>query len=845
MMSSEFNEFSIYYIEHLDGPGGTQMIELVDREAPLAQLRKSLEGTVAGQGRIVFLSGEAGIGKTRLVQELETDAKAKNVLVLHGRCLSPLGSDPYFPILEALREYSKGQPGQEKVRRSVPMSVLAAGDNGTASGGKAMSMGLLGIDDIFDKDKSDVHSRIDRLWRIDVGRERDRTFETISSMILDIAKERPLLLFLDDAQWADSATLNLLVHISRSIKGHKALILCAYRIEEILDVEGKPHIVREAMRRIENEKASEKLGLEGLKKGETRLFLSRLLEIKDIPEDLVDVLQDRTSGNPYFIEELVKGLVEQGIIVPKDNRWTTRSRLKDLALPSSIKDVITRRLSRVDPRAMKTLERAAVIGKEFALDILESVGECEEEALVDDLDLLVKSKILVEDTGKGRDGYRFTSTALRDAVYEGISNVKRRMLHKRVAKAIEDLYGKGSTEVVYTLAHHYTMAKDPTNSVKYMARAGDLAFRAFALDEASKHYRSALEVLGKGELNPEQLAQKASLLLSLGLIHSTIGELDTALKEIDEVQVISDKSGDKTLMARAHYLLGKVHEQRTDIPAANLQFQTAFDIFKDLSDTVGQAMALQCIGLCYFRKGEYHKALELLERCNELAEKAKSIGELTTNTTLKAGVYSELGDFVRSEENYKKAEALAKQDGDPYKIARIYNNWGDLRMREWRYAEAMPILEKCLEPAKRSGNLRLSGYAYGNIGECIVYTGDPVKARPHIERAKAIFEKVDEKLMASRMIMVEGVIHRKAKEWEKARECARISISKAEAINMPFAVGEYLMEYGISLREEGAVPEARQVFERAIGIFKEIGAGKFLERTEQELKMVDGPTERE
>ena len=180
------------------------------------------------------------------------------------------------------------------------------------------------------------------------------------------------------------------------------------------------------------------------------------------------------------------------------------------------------------------------------------------------------------------------------------------------------------------------------------------------------------------------------------------------------------------------------------------------------------------------------------------------------------------------------------KDGDPYKIARIYNNWGDLRMREWRYAQALPILEKALEPCKRSGNLRISGFAYANIGECLVQIGDLDKARPHIEKAKAIFEKVNDKLMCSRMIMVEGVIHRRTKQWDKARECARQSISIAESINIPFAVGECLMEYGISLKQEGATTEARQVFERAVGIFKEIGAGKFLEKTELELKALGG-----
>jgi tetratricopeptide (TPR) repeat protein len=819
----------------------THIIDLVDREEPLALLKRSLEGAISGQGRIVFLSGEAGIGKTRLVLELEAFAKGKDMLALHGRCLSPLGSDPYFPILEALREYSKGRP-DGRVKPDVPISAVTGGAYVNRSERGAMPMGLLGIDNMFEKggpgSNTDVSGRIERLWRVDVGRARDQMYETISSTLLGIARERPLLLLLDDLQWADSATLNLLAYIARDVRDYRVLIVCVYRIEEVLDVGGRPHLLKEAMQRIENEGVAEKVALEGLKRGETRQFLGRLLETEDIPEDLVEVIQERTSGNPYFIEELVKGLVEQGIIDPKDRRWTTRSRLKDLALPSSVKDVITRRLSKLDPRALKTLERAAVIGKEFGLDVLRAVSGTDEEELVDDLDLLVRSRALTEDLVKDREVFRFTSTALGDSVYEGISNVKRRMLHKRTAKAIEDLYGEGSSEAVYALAHHYTMANDPVNSVKYTVRAGDLAFRSLALEEAVRLYRSALNVLGKMEPTPENHVQKASILITKGMIHITVGELDTAQKELREALSITERAGNKKLSALGYFHIGKVFEQRSEIPASYENFQKAFELFKGSSDLVGQSMALQLIGLCHFRKGEYLKAQEALGRSGDLAEQAKETGEMASVWTLKAAVYSETGGFARGEECYVRAEELAKKAGDPYKMARIYNNWGDLRMREFRYGEAIPILEKSLEPGKRAGNLRIIGYAHANLGECYVQTGEGAKARSHIEMAKAIFEKVDEKLMVSRMIMVEGVVYRLAKDWGRSRERALKSISMAETIKIPFAIAEYLMEYGISCREEGAMGEARQVLERAAKIFKELGAGKFLERTEKELKAV-------
>jgi len=808
------------------------MIEMVDRQQPFSRLKEVLDEAISGHGRVVLISGEAGIGKTRLVHELEGSAVGRDLMFLYGRCLSPIGSEPYLPFLEALRDYSRKAP---KTKKGDKAPVQTAAGKGETHDARAMPMGLLGIDNMFEGGRDITTERIEKLWRMDVGRERERMYESISSMLLGIAGERPLLLFLDDLQWADSGTLQLLVHISRHVVENKVLIVCAYRFEEVLELDGQPHPLSEVMSLMEHQRISERILLEGFKKDDTKQMLYRLLDTKDIPAELVETIHERTNGNPYFIEEVVKNLIDRGIIDPKDQRWTTKSRLKDITIPSTVRDVIALRLSKLDARAMKTLERASVIGKEFTLDVLRGVYDASEDELVDDLDNLIRSKVIFEETKGMVESYRFASTVLREVVYDAISNVKRRLLHRKTANAIEDLVGEQPDDMVYVLAQHYALANDPDKSTKYTVLAGNKAFKAMALVEADRFYRTALESLERAKRTPENLALKEEVLISEGRIHFTVGEQDQAFKELTEVLELSSETGNKKSGAFAFYWTGRIFENRSDLEMARSNLQRAFELFRECSDLSGQSMVLNIMALYHLRKGEYHKGLDLIQESIVLADKAKDLGELVSATTLEAMLYSELGDFTKSEDGYKRSEGLALREGDPNKISRIYNNWGDLRMRQWRYADAIPILERSIEPGKMSGNLRMLGYCYSNIGECMVHIGETAKGRPHLERAKAIFEKLEEKLMISRLIMVDGVAYRKTKDWAKARECGQKSVAVAENLKIPFAVGEYLMEYGISLKEEGAKGEAKPVLERAAKIFKDIGAKKFLEKTEEEL----------
>jgi tetratricopeptide (TPR) repeat protein len=811
-------------------------IELVDRVEPLRQLKELLDSAAAGKGHIIFISGEAGIGKTRLAREMEHITQKKGATYLYGRCLSLTGSDPYLPFLDALRAYARSTGGQDR------QDTIAQSAGGFEAGGMdgPMPVGLMGVSELFGQDGAEERGardkgRMEALWRVDAGRERDRIYEAISSALLGIAAERPIVLFLDDFQWADSASLQLLMYLSHGVQDARALILCAYRFDEILDVDGKPHPLRDVLYRMQRERIFGLIPLEHLTRADTNEMLVRLLGTGELPDMFVDKIFDRTNGNPYFIEELVKDLVAKGHIETRDGGWTSRVDLDALRLPQSIRAIISEKLSRFDPKTQRTLEMAAILGLEFQLEVLQAVSDEKEEALVDQLDRLLKAKILREDSRGDQVVYRFTDNVVRSLLDEGLSTAKKRLLHRKAAAAMEKRYGQSPGEKVYALAHHFNLGGDQAKSLRYMHMAGSRAFKALALEEASGYFRTAVKATDGLERSAENLSLRMECLLSLANIHTTSGDIEGALKGLDEVISVAGETGNDRLLAIAYERKAFIALRRADLVTADALLEKALRIYTDLKDVEGQARTLCSIAMSSFRKSEHSKALEQLARAMELSKGIGDDDDYTTAVINMAGVHSELGDFDNSEKYYAQAETLARKLDDPSKLARLYNNWGDLRMRQWRYADSIPILEKGLEPVKRSGNTAIRAVIYANIGESLVHTGDSVKGMPYLEKARAIFERVGDALFTSRMVMVGGVVHRNAGEWDQARRMGLDSITMVEPLKMPLAVAEYTMEYGITLARAGDKDEARRVLERAAKIFSGVGAKEFLEKTNREL----------
>lgn len=813
---------------------------LVGREYETTYLKKLLDDAILGRGRIVFISGEAGIGKTRLVEELVAYAQDMGVLFIQGRCLYREGTDPYLPFLDALRDHSAKKARQAEDDKELPLSV-AAGIETDAKETAPMGLSVMGDEGADAKGEEWEEEKemdiTEELRRIDIGRERDRMYETISTMITGIARTRPLLFFLDDLHWADNATLQLLGYVVRNIRSSRVLMVAAYRPEELVELGGRPHPLIAAMERINREGISSTLVLKRVDIRETRHLLSIILNRTDFPEGFVETIYGQTEGNPYFIEEVVKSLVDQGIINPEDAQWHQKVDMTAITIPSSVRAVITQRVARLDTTAIKTLENASVIGQEFTFEVLKGISDLYEEELVEALERLMSARLVFEDASG--DSYHFTHTMIREVVYENLSRTRKRMMHRKVAASIENVHKHNPDPVIYALAYHYSNAGDLPKSAKYFSEAGHKALKSYALDEAARFYKSALEALEKLEPGRDNLRLEEEVLVSLGNVHYTAGEWDSARAEFRDVIKLSEETGSEGPRALSHLRMGEIGEKRSDWALASENFGRALELYRKIKDISGQANVHQAMVTMYWRKGEYQKALEeggvgllLLKRAGDKY--------LTAMTDIALGnVYYDMGDFVKSREYYEDGLRLAEEVGDQLETARAYHRLGNVEMRNGRLDAALNLFERSVAAAKKSGNIRQVGYALSSTGECLARMGDLEKAMDYLDRSIAIFEKLDEKVMIGSIMMLRGIIYRNIEDWGTARKCFTESTRVVEELNIPYTLGEHLLEFGITCAMEGDKKEARRLLTRALHTFESIGARKYTEKTRAELRRLE------
>jgi len=812
--------------------------KLVGRELEFTYLKKLLDDALLGKGHIVFIAGEAGIGKTRLVEELVSYAQDMGVLFVQGRCLYREGTDPYLPFTDALREASAKLSALDAEGEALPITF-------STGLGAAKDLGPMGVAALEESsgENAGASSRMldiaEELRRIDIGRERDRMYETVSSMILEMARRRPILLFLDDLHWADNATLQLMGYVVRSIRSARVLLVAAYRPEDVAPVRGQPHPLTEAMGRINREGISATLTLKRLDLRETRHLLSIMLNRSDFPEGFVETVFRQTEGNPYFLEEVMKSLSDQGIINPKDSQWHQKVDMTSITIPSSVRAVITQRIGRLEPAAARTIQNASVLGQEFDFDVLCAISDLSEDDLVESLDRLIHAGLVFEDTTGEREKYHFTYTMIREVAYENLSRTKRRLLHRKAAEAIEKVHKDRLDEVIFSLAYHFSSAGDLPKSAGYFAEAGRKALKTFAPEEAVRYFRRSLEALEKLEPTPRHLRLEEEVLVSLGNVLYTTGEWDEALEDFSEVIKLCEETGNDGLRALSHLRLGEVGEKRSDWNQAAESFARALELYERIKDVSGQANVHRARVTMYWRQGEYQKALEEGTKGLLLLDKSgdKYITAMTVITL--GAVYYDTGDFSKSRQYYEEGLALAQEVGDPLETARALGSLGNLDMRDGRLDAALGLFEKSIAAANSSGNIRQVGYALASAGECLARMGDLEKAMEFLDRSITIFEKLDERVMIGSIMMLRGIIYRNNEEWEMARKCFTESTRMVEDLNMPFVLGEHLLEFGITASMQGDRKEARHLLTQALHTFEAIGAKKYIEKANSELRRLE------
>ena len=643
--------------------------ELVGRERELERLQDAWEDARAGARRLVLLAGGPGIGKTRLAGELARAAHAGGT-VLYGGCQED-ALVSYEPFVEALRHYV----------RTAPLD----GDRGRLGPGGAELARLI----------PELASELPdgrELAPDDPETRRYLMFEAVSSL-LDVACERsPVLLVLDDLHWADRSTLQLLRHIVRGQTEAALLILGSYR-----DLEVAPdHPLAELLADLRRDKLFERVSLEGLDRNGVEALIAAHAG-QAASSVLAQTVHSETEGNPFFIEEVVRHLIETGLMFEHEGRARAAVTPAQIGVPEGVKEVLARRLARLSESCRTVLSQAAVLGREFSFELLPAMAELDDDAVIGALEEALGARLIVEGEGSV---YSFTHALIREVLYGQLSAPSRQRVHARAALAIEAADGVDHDARIAALALHYRLAGpalDSGKGIAYSLRAGEHARRLFAWDETAAHWAGALALM---ERDGTEAAERARLLVALAVVCAVLGDLARQIDYLERALGIFVGLGDDDGAAMVHSRLGMAHSLIDSIYAEHLDIGRAFKHF-DAARPV-------------LERGPVRKARGHLETGVAIA--------LTYGLRIEPGI-----------EAASRAMEIAEQLGDEALWAGAAEAYGWHKIVAGELTEGFEAEKRAFEAADRGQKPLLAWMASNIRGQMIWSLGDPDAAQTFFE----------------------------------------------------------------------------------------------------------------
>ncbi len=467
------------------------IVRLVGRTNQREHLARVWKRTAEGASRVVLLTGEPGIGKTRLAADVARAAHHGGATVLFGRCDDDLGV-PYQPFAEALRHYVMHSPISS---HRVDLGPLAGELTRIVP---ELAAAVPGLPDPIPAEPET---------------EQYRLFEAVSTLLSNASQRAPILLVLDDLQWAAKPTLLMLRHLVRSSEPTRVLVIGTYRDTDL----GRTDPLADMLADLRRDENVERITLLGLKRTSVEAFLESASghQLDDTGKALASVLHAETEGNPFFIGEILLSLVESGLIHEHNGRWVSAVAIDQLHIPDSVREVIGRRLSSLSETANKALATAAVVGRDFDLPLLEAASDVTTDELLDAFDEAC-DRNLVRPSSDRVGRYSFRHALVRQTLYDELSTTRRVRLHRRIGEAIEAAHRDDIEPHLPRLAHHFgeaAAAGDIAKGVDYARRAADQALDQVAYEEAGRLCERALALNDADEARP---AMRCELHLLLG-----------------------------------------------------------------------------------------------------------------------------------------------------------------------------------------------------------------------------------------------------------------------------------------------------------------------------------------
>jgi len=822
--------------------GGITLSRFVGRQRELTMLREVLDRVEEGRARVVGILGEPGVGKSRLLHEFRQSLERGRVTYLEGRCLSYGSTIPYLPIIDITRR-------SLSVLETDPADVITAKVNG---GLQALGLDpatsapyllhLLGSTEGTETVVSPSPEAIKAM--------KARAMETMREMVIAGSHERPIVFAIEDVQWIDQSSEDVLTSLAESLAGHRVMFITTYRPGYRPPTLGRSY--------------ASQIGLERLTTADSLEVVHSVAAEQEMAPELAQMIVARAEGVPFFLEELTRAVTDHPEL---------RS---DVMVPATIQGVLEARLDRLPDEERRLLQVASVIGKDVPVSLLQAVAGVSAAGLRENLARLQATEFIHLRRVSPAEEYTFKHALTHDVIYESLLPARRQALHGQVGQRMEDLYPDQLEELAVVLAHHYSRSDEKDHAIKYAVLAGDRAARVFANAEAARYYDQALALnrslpalperqrteidacIKRAHVSTTREAQAedrdnleraqtlaraledeprlARVLYWLGRLAYVRGAFQVATGYAERCLVIADRLGDEglaapsvNLMGRSYYLMGE-HARAGELLARNVEQMRA------LGDTAEEATAAGYAGVALAALGDFGRALPYADHGLRLAERLGNPFALAAAYNYRAVAYCHQGAGARAIADCEEARRVSEQAGDRFRIYLLQFYEGQACLMVGDPTRAREVLESSIAQAKQLGTTTLLAWGQGLLATALLALGQVSLVPALCEEAIRLAEDTHDRLAnaLAHRTLAEGLAGLTPPDVERAERAILDAIRIQQEFGSRPELARSYLSHARLLRGWNRIEDAKRHFLEALAMFREMDMAHDLTKAEQE-----------
>jgi len=760
------------------------LTRFVGREKEMATLRDAFDKAKSGTGQVVCIVGEAGVGKSRLLLELKRTIGQEEYTYLEGQCLHYGSSMPYLPLLDILRSCFGLKEGEREflVRKRLEEKTSAIDPKLKSILPPLQELLSLKVED-------------EAYLKLEPQKKREKIFEAIRDLLAMDSQKKPLLVAIDDFQWTDRTSEEFLTYFIGHLPNSRVLLLLLYRPEYTHQWASKSCYSQIRVDELHTKSSAD--------------LVRAMLEEGEVAPELRELILNRAAGNPLFMEEFTHTLLENGSIQKKDHQYVLSRKPSEIHVPDTIQGIIAARMDRLDENLKRIMQVASVIGRDFAYRILQTITGMQEE-LKGHLVNLQGLEFIYEKSLYPELEYVFKHALTQEVAYNSLLLKRRKQIHERIGKAIEELYPDRLEEFCEALAHHYSAAENWEKAFQYLRLSAEKAHRSYSTHEAFRYYCEALSALGRLPDTDENKRTRVDIAQPMASVMVALNVPEGSIGILEEAQKAAERLGDRPASVRLYSIIGQFNQYAGNVLEGLRFTQKAFDEAERIGD---ESTLLQtAVSLCNacLQSGEAVKLADVAKRALALLDKREA-----TSTSLVPGwdryvlllydlgwAEALLGDFDEGERQCQKAVSFAARIRNQYSLAGAHVLSGGISVYRGKPERLLYHAQEAMKLSEDAQIVIFNGIGWMLEGFGRYYQGDFVAARGCAERATSLMREHGVAIALSPTHLLSAMVSQALGNLPEARSSLEDAVKVAQDNNQKHFESHAKMYLGRLLVEE-------------------------------------------